>query len=238
MLKRTLPLAAVAALLLLPACSPPESNLPSGPDGSAATSPGQTPTNAGGPAPLCEYLPAGEPAKPVDPPSTEDIETSGETTVTLQMTEGPVTITMDRADAPCAVHSFESLAAQDYFDGTSCHRLVDSGIFILQCGDPTGQGSGGPGYTFADELTGAETYDAGVVAMANAGPDTNGSQFFLIYDDSSSLPPSYTVLGTMDEPSRAVVARISAEGQDGRFESGGGGGQPNNPAEISTVTVG
>ncbi|SDE19882.1 peptidylprolyl isomerase [Auraticoccus monumenti] len=236
MLKRILPLAAVATLVVLPACSPPTSTNPTTPGGAAST-PGPTPTAAGGPAPLCEYLPTGEPAKPVDPPATEDIETSGEVTITLQMTEGPVSITMDRANAPCAVHSFESLAAQDYYDGTSCHRLSDSGqLLMLQCGDPTGDGTGGPGYRYAEEVTGQETYDAGTVAMAKTQePSSTGGQFFLVYDDSA-LPPEYTVVGQMDEASRAVVARMSAEGQDGSYPDGTG--RPNNPSEITDVTVG
>ena len=96
-----------------------------------------------------------------------------------------------------------SLATQGYFDGTICHRLTtleESGIAVIQCGDPSGTGSGGPGYTFADETTGDEKYTAGVIAMANRGPDTNGSQFFIVYDDSP-LPPDYTVFGSIDDAS-------------------------------------
>ena len=93
-------------------------------------------------------------------------------------------ITLDPVRAPCTVHSFVSLADQGFFDETKCHRLVDSGIFLFQCGDPSGTGSGGPGYTFADELDGTESYTKGVVAMANGGANTNGSQFMLVYRDS------------------------------------------------------
>lgn len=182
----------------------------------------------------CVYNAQGEPAKPVDPPPAE-AETSGTTTATLKMTEGDVVITLDRSKAPCTINSFESLIAQDYYTDTKCHRLVDSGIFVLQCGDPTGTGSGGPGYTYDDELSGKEVYRAGTVAMANAGPGTNGSQFFLVYEDTP-LPPQYTVFGQMDQKSVGVVARMAAEGQDG--SSQGGGGKPNNPAEIKSVTVG
>ncbi|WP_331714555.1 peptidylprolyl isomerase [Auraticoccus cholistanensis] len=235
MLKRLSPLA-LLTVLALAACAPPESTgTPSA--GAPAGSEAPSSTTMASPAALCEYLPDGEPSKPVDPPSTDDVETTGELTVTLEMTEGPVTITMDRASTPCAVHSFESLAAQDFYDGTSCHRLSDSGqLLMLQCGDPTGTGSGGPGYRFAEEVTGEETYEAGTVAMAKAqAPATSGSQFFLVYDDSA-LPPDYTVIGHMDEKSRAVVARMSAEGQDGSYPDGTG--KPNNPAEITDVTVG
>ncbi|SDS79254.1 peptidyl-prolyl cis-trans isomerase B (cyclophilin B) [Friedmanniella luteola] len=231
---------ALTGLLLavtgLAGCAPPSSTpAPS----SAAPSAG-----ASGPAadPAgCAYPAAGSPAKPVDPPPTGDVETSGTVAYTLAFnadapgeTGGDVTITMDRSTAPCAVNSFVSLAEQGYFDDTACHRLADSGLFVLQCGDPTGTGSGGPGYAFADELTGKESYTRGVVAMANGGPDTNGSQFFLVWEDSTGLPPSYTVLGTMDAASRDVVAGIAGEGQDGSNPDGTG--KPNNPAKITTVT--
>lgn len=167
-----------------------------------------------GQAVACSYPVHGNAAKPVDPPNTKDIISSGIVEYTLEMTAGKVKLTLDRANAPCAVNSFESLVQQGYYDNTTCHRLVDSGIFILQCGDPSGTGRGTPGYSYADELTGKETYGRGTVAMANAGKDTNGSQFFLVWDDSP-LGPDYTVLGTMDEESTNVVAEIASQGVDG-----------------------
>jgi peptidyl-prolyl cis-trans isomerase B (cyclophilin B) len=184
----------------------------------------------------CEYVQTGEAARPVNPPPTTGVPTSGSVRYVLRMTEGDVTITMDRAKAPCTVNSFVSLAGQGYFDRTRCHRLADSGIFILQCGDPTGTGQGGPGYQFANETDGTESYTRGVVAMANAGPGTNGSQFFLVWDDSTSLNrvPNYTIFGTMDPASRDVVAAMAAEGQDGSNPDGTG--RPNNPSEIIRVT--
>jgi peptidyl-prolyl cis-trans isomerase B (cyclophilin B) len=186
----------------------------------------------------CTYTPTGKAAKPVDPPPTTDVPTSGTVTFTLAMTGGPVKITMDRSKTPCTVNSFASLAKQGYFDGTRCHRLADSGIFVLQCGDPTGTGTGGPGYAFPDELSGSESYKRGVVAMANAGPGTNGSQFFLVWDDSTSLDrqPNYTIFGRMDAASRDVVAQMAGEGQDGSNPDGTG--KPNNPSEITKVTQG
>jgi cyclophilin family peptidyl-prolyl cis-trans isomerase len=210
---------------------------------SPAAAPGAStaPTSAGsaaGDSPGCTYTPTGKAAKPVDPPPTTDVPTSGTVTFTLAMTGGPVKITMDRSKTPCTVNSFASLAKQGYFDGTRCHRLADSGIFVLQCGDPTGTGSGGPGYAFADELTGHESYKRGVVAMANAGPGTNGSQFFLVWDDSTSLDsqPNYTIFGQMDPASRDVVAQMAGEGQDGSNPDGTG--KPNNPSKITKVTEG
>lgn len=193
---------------------------------------GATPT-AAVKAAQCQYSPAGEPAKPVDPPQGTDVVTRGETSVTLKMTEGDVTITMDHAQAPCAVNSFEALAQQGYFDGTACHRLTDSNIFVLQCGDPTGTGAGGPGYAFADELTGKEKYTPGTVAMANRGPDTNGSQFFIVWADSTTLPPNYTVFGHLDAESLKVVQDIASQGVDAANAP-----RPISPAKILSVVMG
>lgn len=183
----------------------------------------------------CDYTVTGAAAKQADPPQSDHVADSGEIVFTLHFAGGDIPITMDRADAPCAVNSFESLVAQDYFAETACHRLADSGNFLLQCGDPSGTGEGGPGYFFPDELTGDETYPQGTVAMANDGSDTNGSQFFLVYRDSD-LPPDYTILGHFDEEGREVLEGIAAEGQDGSNPDGSG--QPNNPAVITSVTAG
>lgn len=180
----------------------------------------------------CEYPMGGDPARPVDPPPTTDVSNAGTATATISMTAGDVEITMDRAATPCTVNSFESLASQGYFDDTACHRLTDSQIFVLQCGDPTETGRGGPGYSFPDETDDSMTYPAGTVAMANAGQDTNGSQFFLVWADTV-LPPDYTVFGTMDQPGLEVVAGIAAQGvaaEDGQT--------PIAEAQITSVTLG
>jgi peptidyl-prolyl cis-trans isomerase B (cyclophilin B) len=185
---------------------------------------------------ICEYSLSGDAARPVTPPPTNGVPTSGTISYALALTNGNVTITLDRTKAPCTVNSFVSLADQGYFNNTKCHRLADSGIFVLQCGDPTGTGKGGPGYEFANETDGTESYTEGVVAMANAGPGTNGSQFFLVWADSTSLDqnPNFTIFGTMDKASRDVVALMAGEGQDG--SNADGTGRPNNPCEIATVT--
>jgi peptidyl-prolyl cis-trans isomerase B (cyclophilin B) len=185
---------------------------------------------------VCEYSVSDNPARPVTPPPSTDVPTSGMISYVLEMTNGKVTITLDRTKAPCTVNSFVSLADQGYFDNTKCHRLADSGIFILQCGDPTGTGKGGPGYEFANETDGTETYTEGTVAMANAGPGTNGSQFFLVWADSTSLDkiPNYTIFGKMNKASRDIVASMAEEGQDGSNPDGTG--RPNNPSEITRVT--
>ena len=108
---------------------------------------------------------------------------------------GDLTATLDADTTPCTVGSFVSLAEQGYFDGTSCHRLTTQGIYVLQCGDPTGTGTGGPGYSFADELSGKEKYPAGTLAMANAGPNTNGSQFFITHGPQPHLDGRHSVFG-------------------------------------------
>ncbi|MDR1432106.1 MAG: peptidylprolyl isomerase [Propionibacteriaceae bacterium] len=215
---------------------------------SEPTTPANAPADTGSgaaltvPAPYadavnCEYIPNGSPAKPVSAPDGQDVPAVGTSAVTLMLNGKPVLITLERAKAPCAVRSFETLAEQGYFDKTSCHRLVDgSGLFILQCGDPTGTGSGGPGYAFADELAGITGYPAGTVAMANAGPNTNGSQFFLVYEDSN-LQPSYTVFGNVDAAGLEELRNLALGGQDGSFGASGGG-KPELPAEITSVSVG
>lgn len=200
----------------------------------------------GGQAGTCSYPSAGRPAKPVDPPSGGSVASAGKTAITLTLDGAPVVLTLDRGQAACAVNSLESLAKQGWYTKTQCHRLTDQRIFVLQCGDPTGTGSGGPGYTFADELGGAAnfaktgqqyqgrdmvTYPKGTVAMANSGPNTNGSQIFLVWQDSPLLP-DYTVLGTMDEASVENVAKVAAEGV------AADGTKPNAPGLISDVTMG
>ena len=123
----------------------------------------------------------------MDAPPT-DATVSGQVKVTFETTVGTFNATLDADKTPCTVNSFVSLADQNYFNGTGCHRMTTAGIFVLQCGDPSETGTGGPGYSFADEVDGSETYGPGTLAMANAGPNTNGSQFFIVYGDSP-LPP-------------------------------------------------
>lgn len=170
----------------------------------------------------CDYPAAGQPARDVDAPPT-DADASGDVAATITLAGGEVPITLDAEDAPCAVNSFTSLAEQGYFDDTACHRLTTQGIFVLQCGDPTEdealRGTGGPGYSFADETEADDTYERGTLAMANSGPDTNGSQFFMVYDESP-LPPDYTVFGSIGEDGLAVLDAIAEEGAQGGAPDG------------------
>jgi peptidyl-prolyl cis-trans isomerase B (cyclophilin B) len=180
----------------------------------------------------CSYPESGSAAKDVTPPTSLNPVTTGTVDATLALNSGDVTVQLDPAAAPCTVNSFVSLAQQHYFDNTTCHRLTSSAsLKVLQCGDPTGSGSGGPGYSFADELSGSETYGTGTLAMANAGPNTNGSQFFIVYGDSQ-LPPSYTVFG-MVTAGLDVVKKIADKGTT----TGGQDGAPKYAVTIESVTI-
>ncbi|MFZ2749380.1 MAG: peptidylprolyl isomerase [Propioniciclava sp.] len=183
----------------------------------------------------CDYRPSGTPAKPVDAPDWQNVPATGTTPVTFDLGDVTLQGELDRGAAPCTVNSFESLATQGFYAGTSCHRLSTSGIFILQCGDPTGTGRGGPGYTFNDEVASDATYPAGTIAMANSGRDTNGSQFFFVYADSP-LPASYTVFGHLDQAAIEALGDRAYQGQDA--SNADGTGRPLVPTELVSVTLG
>ena len=226
-------LAALACLSSLAACgNERDGSTASDPaSDSSSASPSSTPSGTGV---ACEYVTGGAPAaKEVDLPPA-DATVSGDVPVTITTGLGDIGATLDADATPCTVNSFVSLAEQGYFDATQCHRLTTGGIFVLQCGDPTATGSGGPGYSFADELTGKEQYPAGTLAMANAGPDTNGSQFFIVYDDTQ-LSPDYTVFGTVDDAGLSLVQDVAEQGTDDA--NGPGDGAPNQAVEIESVTV-
>jgi peptidyl-prolyl cis-trans isomerase B (cyclophilin B) len=175
----------------------------------------------------CRYTetpdePAARPVPlPPDPRHTPD---HGTVQAVLRTNHGPIPLTLDRAEAPCTVQSFLHLVGHRFYDHTICHRLTAyPTLKVLQCGDPTGTGEGGPGYEFKDELptnlkpapsdpTGQrKVYPRGTLAMANAGPDTNGSQFFLVYADSA-LRPNYSIFGTVGSAGLATLDRIAAGG--------------------------
>ncbi len=215
---------AASALLLLAGCAGGTTTEPA---------PGASAPSEGSVSGECSYPASGQPAVDVTPPAEGTDQPTGEVQAVLQTSAGDIPLTLNGERTPCTVESFVSLAQQQYFSNTECHRLTTSGIFVLQCGDPTGTGRGGPGYRFDDELDGGETYPAGTVAMANAGPGTNGSQFFLVYEDTK-LQPNYTVFGTMSPEGLAVVQSIAAAGTAG----GAPDGAPANPVTITGVTVG
>jgi peptidyl-prolyl cis-trans isomerase B (cyclophilin B) len=148
-------------------------------------------------------------------------------------TQGVITVKMLTSQAPCTTFSFRFLASKGYFNSTHCHRLTTQGIYVLQCGDPTGTGSGGPGYAFNDENLAGATYPAGTLAMANAGPNTNGSQFFFTWKNTT-LPPDYTPFGTVTSGLN-VLQKIAAAGDD--QQNGPGDGYPNRFTQFLDVLV-
>jgi peptidyl-prolyl cis-trans isomerase B (cyclophilin B) len=164
------------------------------------------------------------------PPSAPDRQPY---TALLVTTQGVIGFAAETSAAPCTTNSFSFLAAHGYYDLTHCHRLTLQGIFVLQCGDPTGTGSGGPGYQFDDENLSGATYPAGTVAMANAGPNTNGSQFFICWK-ASPLPPLYTPFGKITSGMDALQ-KIAAAGDD--QQNGPGDGYPNRYVGILHVQI-
>ena len=166
---------------------------------------------------------------PAEPPTT------GTTQLTMTTNFGPIGLTLDRAKAPCAAASFVHLTEAKFFDNTICHRETDSeGLKVLQCGDPTGTGTGGPGYRYPTQVSGDETYPRGTLAMANSGQGFDESQFFLVWGDSQ-LPADYTVVGTIDEAGLATLDAIAANGNNGA--NGPGDGAPNQEVRIESITV-
>ncbi|MFI1719311.1 peptidylprolyl isomerase [Streptomyces litmocidini] len=170
------------------------------------------------------------------------VDTKATYAMALKTNEGDITITMEAAKTPHTVNSFKHLADKKYFDGTKCHRLTTQGIYVLQCGDPKGDGTGGPGYTIPDENLGAlgkagadgtVTFPAGTVAMANTGqPGSGGSQFFLVYKDTK-LPPTYTPFGKIDAAGLKAVQDVAKAGVEG----GASDGAPKKPVTIEKATV-
>jgi peptidyl-prolyl cis-trans isomerase B (cyclophilin B) len=155
-------------------------------------------------------------------------------TATIKTNQGTIVAALDGAKAPHTVNSFAFLSAHHFFDNSPCHRLTTQNIFVLQCGDPTGTGSGGPGYTIPDENLAGATYPAGTLAMANTGqPHTGGSQFFLCFADTP-LPAQYTPFGHVTQ-GLDVLKAIAAAGEDD--SNGPGDGKPNKPVVIETFTV-
>ncbi|OIN77885.1 peptidylprolyl isomerase [Mycobacterium malmoense] len=196
----------------------------------------------------CQYPPSPEPAgKPVDPPKSGKVSTDpAQTSASIVTDQGPIGLRLANNESPCTVNSFTSLAKQKFFDDTHCHRLTTSPkLGVLQCGDPKGDGTGGPGYQFTNEYPTDQykpddpkahqpvVYPRGTLAMANTGPDTNGSQFFLVYKDSQ-LPPEYTVFGTIQADGLATLDKIAKAGVAG----GGDDGAPATSVTIKSVQVG
>jgi peptidyl-prolyl cis-trans isomerase B (cyclophilin B) len=155
-------------------------------------------------------------------------------TMTLKTNCGDIVIALD-PKAPFTVTQLTALARAGYYNKTLCHREAVSGFQMLQCGDPTALGSGGPGFSYADEnlpIGKVLTYPAGTAAMANSGPNTNGSQFFLVFGDSPALGPSYSIWGKITKGLN-VLKHIASKGVD----DPSGIGKPNVKVAIESVVV-
>lgn len=154
-------------------------------------------------------------------------------TAVVKTNMGTYSAVLDATKAPGAVNNFVSLARNKYFDGTTCHRAIPG--FMVQCGDPTATGSGGPGYKFADEFPAAGEYKIGSLAMANSGANTNGSQFFVITGDQGvSLPPNYTLFGQVTDGLDTTVVALDAAGND---DPSSNGVPPLTEITIESITI-
>jgi peptidyl-prolyl cis-trans isomerase B (cyclophilin B) len=223
-----------------------EAQQPTAPTEAGALPPFVAPANLGAD---CQYPAAEAASKKNNPPRSGKVPTDpAQISASMTTSQGNIGLQLDNAKAPCTVNSFASLAQQGYFNDTPCHRLTTSaGLAVLQCGDPTGQGTGGPGYAFANEyptdqyqpdnpaLRQPVLYPRGTLAMANAGPNTNGSQFFLVYKDSQ-LPPNYTAFGKIDETGLATLDKIAAAGVT-PSDRGTDDGAPKLPVQIKSVQL-
>ena len=234
-------------LIFLPGGTPKKASASASKSPSA--SPTATATAVAEPAHHCSYASATPVAKKVSFPSaTPDYTDSYQ--ATLNTNQGKITFNLLNNKATCTVNSFVHLAQTGYFDNTQCHRLLTSGIYVLQCGDPYAMatakldcsstskiGSGTPGYDFASEnLTGAK-YPAGTVAMANEGSaTTNGSQFFIVFKDSTSgLTASYTPFATVSS-GLGIVQNVAKDGYSCQYAQSGGGA-PKKKVIIDSVTI-
>lgn len=184
----------------------------------------------------CGYTPAAANnpnLKDVGLPPDPDPTPTSNRELTFDSNLGTIVVTMDGAAAPCNVQSIAYLAQKGFYDNTGCPRSVDSGIFVVQCGDPSGTTAGGPTYTTKDENLTAAKYTAGAVAMANSGPNTNGSQFFFITADSQ-LGQNYTVIGQVTT-GLDILDKVVKAGNDGSNQAGGG--KPKQALDFTKVTV-
>ncbi|EIV93214.1 peptidylprolyl isomerase [Frankia sp. QA3] len=190
----------------------------------------------------CTYTGNGEsPARGATLPKSAATVDTSPATMTITTDAGTMTASLDAQKAPCTVHALRTLADAKYYDDTICHRQTggaEAGISVLQCGDPTGTGSGSPGYGYANENTEGVTYDRGVLAMAHSSaPNSNGSQFFINYanptqEGAAALAGSYTVFGKITT-GLDVLDKLTQPGVEG----GGSDGAPASKAKIQSITI-
>jgi peptidyl-prolyl cis-trans isomerase B (cyclophilin B) len=232
-----------AAFAFGPAPAKPKPKATASAKASASPSASATASTVAEPATHCTYTTTGS-GKPSLPPATPDYTASY--TATINTNLGKIDIDLLNSKATCTVNSFVHLAQTNFFNNTQCWRIsTNGGLYMLQCGDPTAGakqtlscssstlGEGGPGYEFNDEnLTGA-TYPAGTLAMANGGANTNGSQFFLVYKDTS-LSASYTPFGKITS-GLDILQKVANAGTTCALSSGGG--VPKEKVIIDSVTI-
>ena len=242
---------AIAAALAIATSGCSSNSTSSQPTGTPATSAPATGAGSGGAtaggAKSCVYTRTGAGSATGSaplPPAKANPSVSY--TATMHTSQGAIVFTLLSSKAPCTVNSFVHLAGIGFWNSTQCHRISDAdGLYMLQCGDPTAKanqaiscestvGSGGPGYSFDDENLTHASYGAGTVAMANAGPNTNGSQFFLVYKNSLTLPASYTPFGTIVSGLN-IIQKVAKAGSDN--SNGTGDGHPKEKVEIESVTI-
>lgn len=227
MIRRRAPLA-VAALLALSACGDSDST---GEEGSSASSEEKTADTGATVSGKTECPPekgADERVVEFEQAPPMCIDEAKTYTATMTTDAGDVEIELDAKAAPTTVNNFVVLARYKFYDGLTFHRVIED--FMAQGGDPAGDGSGGPGYEVEDELPKKGEYEVGSVAMANSGPDTNGSQFFIVTGESGvQLPPDYSLFGTVTK-GEEVVEQIESDGSQGE-------GQPETTHTIESVTI-
>jgi cyclophilin family peptidyl-prolyl cis-trans isomerase len=232
-LRRLIAAAAGAALLALAGCAAPAAPAPPTPVPAGS---GARVSAALSAVPLASPSPAGQGAavspgqKQFSSPPPMQIDPSKTYTATIATDDGTMTAELFAKEAPITVNNFVFLARQGYYDGVPFHRIIKG--FMVQTGDPTGTGTGSPGYRFQDEPV-TRKYERGTLAMANSGPNTNGSQFFIVHQDYP-LPPQYTIFGkvtsgldTLDKLADTPVDR------DARGEQS----KPRTPPHITSITI-
>jgi peptidyl-prolyl cis-trans isomerase B (cyclophilin B) len=224
--------------------STPKAAPKTSPSASASATASASAATVAEPATHCTYTQTQSSGKPSMPSTSPDYQAAY--TATINTNLGKVAINLLNSKATCTVNSFVHLAETNFWNNTQCHRVSDSqGLYMLQCGDPTAAaaqklscssttlGTGGPGYSFGDEnLTGA-TYKAGTVAMANSGANTNGSQFFLVFQDTT-LSPNYTPFGTITS-GLDILQKVAKAGTTCTYSAGGG--VPKEKVVINSVTI-
>ncbi len=222
---------------LIASASPGKAKASANASASASATPSATPSPSTTPAMVngkCVWIKAGTASRKVNLPPTKP-DTKVTYVATFKTNRGNIVIDLLNSKAPCTVGSFVSLADQKFYNNSRCFRLTTVGIYVLQCGDPTGTGHGGPGYEFGPENQTGATYPAGTVAMAivTGQPDSNGSQFFLVYKNTP-LPPNYTPFGTIVSGLN-IIQKVANAGSDN--SNGAGDGHPKEKVQIESVTI-